>query len=336
MNTTGKRLIETHPAARRLLARAFAHGKLAHAYLFAGPEGAGKRTLARQLAAALVCAERTFPACGRCEACRRVEAGKHPDVIELMPENIRTYAIVQVRDLIARLQIHSYEDGYKVVIIANADRLLREDAQNAFLKTLEEPPSNTALILTAANLPRLLPTIISRCQLLRLGPLPTAVVKQLMQAERNLPEEEAALVAEFASGNAVKALDLELDFVIKFRRELLRRVVELDGEDRIALLDLAEQVAQADYPTEAVLDLVGGFYHDVLYLKLGRDDIRNRDLLEAAAREARRLSLGRIVARIEMALEARRRALGNANPRINWEIMLMSLKGIEGAGLHPT
>lgn len=323
--------LDIHAGASRLLARAFAAGKLSHSYLIAGPEGAGKKTLALRLAASLVCAERRFPPCGRCPGCRKVERGEHPDVHRLELEG-RSYKIDEVRELITKLQLHSYEGGWKAAVIADVDRLMRDDSQNAFLKTLEEPPADTALILTCNNLQRVLPTIISRCQLLRLGPMPREAVRQLV-GQRGIGEAEAALVAEFASGNAKKALEMDLPFVFDFRRQLLGKIAAINREDRLAMLEFAEVLAKTDHPQEAVLDLVAGFYDDVLYLKLGRDDIRNRDLIDLVAREARQLDVTAILEKIEAVLAARGRALGNARPQINWEILIMTLKGVEGAAI---
>jgi len=323
--------LDIHTGATRLLARAFAAGKLSHSYLIAGPEGAGKKTLALKLAAATACAERRFPPCGRCPSCRKVERGEHPDVHRLEPEG-RSYKIDDVRDLIVKLQLHSFEGGWKAAVIADVDRLMLESSQNAFLKTLEEPPSDTVLVLTCVNLQRVLPTIISRCQLLRLGPMPREAVRQLV-GQRGLTASEATLVAEFAHGNARKALEMDLPFVFDFRRQLLEKLAGISREDRLAMLEFAEVLAKTDHPQEAVLDLVAGFYDDVLYLKLGRSDLRNRDLIDLVAREARQLDVITVLEKIEAVLAARGRALGNARPQINWEILIMTLKGVEGAAI---
>ena len=322
---------EIHSLVDRLLAQASASGKMPHAYLIAGPEGSGKKTLARRLAASFFCVEKRFPPCGKCSGCRKVEAEQHADLHFLVAEG-RSYKIDDVRLLIARLHLHSYEGGWRVAILANIDQTMREDSQNTFLKTLEEPPADTALILTCVNLQRVLPTIISRCQLLRLGPMPREAIRQLVR-QRGLGEDDAALVTEFAQGNGAKALELDLGFVLGFRRQLLEKMVGIEPDDRIGMLDFAEELSKKEYPQEAALDLVAGFYDDVLYLKLGREDIRNRDLRELAAREARRLTVTGIVDKIETVLSARRRALGNARPQINWEILIMTLKGVEGAAI---
>ncbi len=320
---------QSHHNARKLLARSIANDRLAHAWLFAGPDGAGKRTLAGLFGRALLCERKSMPPCDACPACRRAGAGSHPDmsVIEAEGRNIK---IAAVRELVERLQYHSYEGGFKVGIIVEAERLT-ENAMNAFLKTLEEPPDNTVLVLTTSNMNRILPTIISRCQVLRLGPLSDRAVAELIRAERGLEGDKAELLAGLARGNARRALDMDLDFVVDFRKRLIEKILGLDAENAEELLDFAEDIAKAPYPAEEVLDLVAAFYRDVLHVKLGESDIINSDLEVEAKTEARRNTAEEILQNLEALREARARIMANANPRLNWEILTMSLKRVEGA-----
>ena len=322
-------MIETHSAPRRLLARAMSNGRLAHAYLLEGPEGAGKRTLAFEFAASLVCEKRLFPPCRGCGSCRRVLNGTHPDVIRVEAEG-RNIKIEDIRNLSSRFRLHSFEGGYKIGIIPEAE-LMNEASQNAFLKTLEEPPADTVLIMTTTNLVRLLPTIISRCQVMRLGPLPDRVIVELLKEERGLDDEQAGLVAALAQGNARKALDMELDFVVGFRKELVKALLKLSTDNFTEMLHFAESASKCEHPMEAVLDLLSGFYRDVLYYKLGIKRLQNQDLEPEIAGQAQQGGIGAVLNQMEMIHQARLRALGNANPRLNWELLTMALAGVEGA-----
>ncbi len=324
----------THQAARRLLKSAIDKGKLSHAYLFAGPEGCGKRTLAMEFASSLLCERGAFPPCLSCGACKRVMAGTHPDAAIVSAEG-RSIRIDHVRELSERLHLHSFEGGYKVGVIVRAERMT-EQAQNAFLKTLEEPPPYTLLVMTGTNLNRVLPTILSRCQVLRLGPLPEAVISQMVQKERGLPADQAALLAALSQGNAKRALNMDLEFVIEFRKTMISELLDMDAEDRIKMLDYAERMSRASQPSEELFDLLSGFYRDVLHKKLGEDNLWNRDFAGEVQKEARRNSLNKILSRIRSVHEARIRAVeNNANPRLNWEILTMCLKDVEGAGMTP-
>ncbi|MFO8056452.1 MAG: DNA polymerase III subunit delta' [bacterium] len=325
--------VQTHNTIRKLLARALREEKICHAYLVAGPEGCGKRTMARELATALVCERRTFPPCGRCGPCRRVSAGNHPDVTQVEPET-RNILIRQIRELAGRLHYHSFEGGYKAGIIPDCE-MMTEKAQNAFLKTLEEPPADTVLILTTTNLSKVVPTIQSRCQIVRLGPLPTSLIKELVEKQRGLSPEDAELVACLAQGNARRALDMDLSLVVDSRKELLKKLISIEPDDRVGMLNFAESLAKDDLPQDFLLDLLAGFYLDVLYVKLGKTNIRNRDLLEEAGRQARKTPLQTIISRVEYAQRARDRIyLYNSNPRLTWEVLTMSLLGLEGAKVN--
>jgi DNA polymerase III subunit delta' len=325
--------IEVHSRARRLLARALTQGRLAHSYLLAGPEGAGKRTLARSFAEALLCERRSFPACGKCAACGRVMTNRHPDLHWVEPEG-RNVKIDSVRELCGKLTLHSFEGGTKVGIIVEAERMTVE-AQNAFLKTLEEPSADTVLMLTTSNLSRLLPTTISRCQVVRLGPMPDAVIARLLVSERGLAPETARLVAALAQGNARRALELDLAFVIEFRRQMVQRLLTLAKDDRPGLLRFAEDLSKLSQSSEEVLDLLAGFYRDALLLSLGRTELQNHDLQAEALALARTATVPAILRDLQTIQQARLRAVGNANSRINYEILTMSLKGMEGAEITP-
>jgi len=322
-------MIEVHAQKRRLLKRALSADKLPHAYLFAGPEGSGKRTMARELAMALLCEKGAFPPCLACGPCRRVEGGSHPD-FHLVEADGKTITIKSIRELSARLNYHGFEGGARVGVVPEAERM-KVETQNAFLKTLEEPPAGATLILTTNNPGRILPTIISRCQTLRFGPMPKPALVELVIEERGLDSGRAGLVAAIAHGNARKALAMDLDFVIDFRKQTLERLYELGAEDLAGLLDFADQLAKAPYPVEDTLDLIAGYYLDALHQKLGIGEINNQDLDRMIDGEARAGSVEKLLNRLESVHGARLRAAGNANQRLNWEILAMALKDVKGA-----
>lgn len=166
--------LKNQKAVAEQLRRSLEHGRLAHGYLFAGPRGNGKETVARTLAKALNCPKKTHDCCpegaGECDSCRRVDEGTHPDVYWVRPESkSRRIQVDQMRDFMKTVNLRSSTGGVKVGIIVDAD-CMNEEAGNAFLKTLEEPPSQTVIILLSSEPQRLLPTVLSRCLKIVFGP----------------------------------------------------------------------------------------------------------------------------------------------------------------------
>lgn len=186
------------PRAAAFLSRATAAGSVAHAYLFVGPTGTGKKTAAFALACSLVC---PHGGCGACAACRRVRAGVHPDVHVLSPEGVAGYLIEQVRDLVHDVNLSPVEARRKVYVLQDADRL-RSEAANALLKTLEEPPADVVIVLLAADYDDVPPTIASRCQVVKFAPVPVSRAVAVL-VEQTGAEESEARAALAAVGGAI-------------------------------------------------------------------------------------------------------------------------------------
>ncbi|GAB4300809.1 MAG: hypothetical protein Kow0090_16330 [Myxococcota bacterium] len=194
--------------------------RLSGAYLFVGPPGVGKFTTARLIAAALLCRSGKFPPCGECISCRKVEHLNHPDVIYLEPRGAEI-RIDDVRETNRLLLLKPFESDYKVAIVDSAEKFRRE-AANAMLKTLEEPPTNTVIILVAASTAALLPTIVSRSQIIRFNALDDETLAAWLKKKRNLTEDDARFLAKLASGSPGKA-----DAMIRNRKlEDLKEQVE--------------------------------------------------------------------------------------------------------------
>ena len=167
--------LQDYPAIAEQLRRSLERGRLAHAYLLIGPRGTGKEAVAQTLAQALNCLEQEHDACGRCDSCRRIAAGNHPDIHWVRPESkSRRITVGQLREFEQAVNFKAGTARVKVGIVVDAD-CLNEEASNAFLKTLEEPPAQTIIILLTAEPQRLLPTILSRCLRITFGPVAGAV-----------------------------------------------------------------------------------------------------------------------------------------------------------------
>jgi len=213
-----------------LLSRAIAHGTLPPSLLLAGPAGVGKRRVATAVAAAVNClqprqsAEHERDACGECAACRKIERGVHPDVILVEPGDTGTIKIEQVRDVIDRAGYRPFEGRRRAVIIDEADATVPA-AQNALLKTLEEPPSASIFLLVSSLPDALLPTVRSRCPRLRFGPLSAAEVAAVLVRDHDYAESEAQAAAADADGSVGRALSAEAADLTE-ARAVAQRILE--------------------------------------------------------------------------------------------------------------
>ncbi|MCF6283648.1 MAG: DNA polymerase III subunit delta' [Candidatus Hydrogenedentes bacterium] len=193
---------------RRLLRNILQQNRVPNGLLFWGPEGVGKQFAAIELAKALNCTEGKGDACDQCLSCRKIMSGNHPDVKIVAPSGKVRNINVDTIDFITELSAYRpFQSEWRIVIVQDADRM-RADAQNHFLKTLEEPPSKTAFILQTAFPQHLLPTIRSRCQAVRFGSLQPATVARILQREHSLDDKAAHAIALVSQGQASRALDL--------------------------------------------------------------------------------------------------------------------------------
>jgi DNA polymerase-3 subunit delta' len=188
--------------------RAAARGRLAHAYLVVGPDGVGKSYFAWELAKALLCDSppNKLEACDHCVACRLVDAGTHPDLFAVgRPEDKQEFPIAVVRELCANLAMKPARGRRKIAIVEDADDFSDESA-NCFLKTLEEPPPGSVLILLATSAESQLPTIRSRCQIIRIGPLPAETVRELLARDEVLNAESVQRLSRLGHAGIAREL----------------------------------------------------------------------------------------------------------------------------------
>jgi len=312
------------------LKRDLARDRLAHAYLFVGPEGVGKATVARLLGAATLCREpeESERPCGKCLACGKIQRSNHPDFHVVAPaEGKRWIRIDQIRELQAALALRPFEADRRVVIIDCAESM-NESAQNAFLKTLEEPPPGTLIVMVAPGAHHLLPTIVSRCRIERLGPLKTEHIVKIMIEERGLDEEHASLVAGLSAGSVGTALAMDSDFAQRIRPAILRRVADISMSKDIDPEKILGVTKQLDMLGDDSLALIRIMLTDVASKKMGRGRISNFDMSDLIDQLAQRWSAQDIVVRFDRTLEAQAGLARNLNRALVFENLLLSF--VEG------
>lgn len=216
--------IRDQAVAVRLLRNIAARGRVPHGLLFHGPAGVGKYTTAMALAKAVNCREGGGDACGKCLSCRKIDAGNHPDVRIVSPAGKTRIINKETLDFVTDLSTYRpFEGQWRVFVFEDVERM-NETAQNHFLKTLEEPPSNTLFILCTQFPRRLLPTIRSRCQLVRFGTLRPETVTALLMKHREIAADVAPAIAAISQGQMSRALNLvdtdKRDIVLDLTRRL--------------------------------------------------------------------------------------------------------------------
>jgi DNA polymerase-3 subunit delta' len=337
-----------HDWAVKLLQSHITNDRVRHAYLFTGPAGIGKRTLAIRFAKALSCTNppATAEYCGACRACTLIEEGTFPDIhIVSTEEHERTLKVDQIRGLQRKVSLSPYEGKYHVALLLRFHRAT-EQAANALLKTLEEPPPQVIMLLTAESSDSLLPTIVSRCEVLPLRLLSVPQLESELESRigelKNADLQNAGLIAGLSAGRPGYALHLAQDQSgLKKRDDRIKELLSVLGSDRIARFEFVEawdrslrrkfdKLDQRRLESIAVLELWLGFWRDVLLSALeARDPESNPDRLLEIQQIAGDIGSNEIVnalMSIEQSIEAIHK---NANLRLALETLMIDLPAIK-------
>ena len=318
-----------HERPKRFLQAALRSGRLAHALLFHGEEQIGKLLTARVLAQAVNCEADLPPdppdACGACRSCHQIETGSHPDVTILTATSGKGET-ESAREIESRFIYRPLIGRLKIVILDNAD-LLRREAANALLKTIEEPPPDSLIILVSSRPEALLPTIRSRCQEIRFAPLALDVVDAAVRRRRGLTEKDARFLAIVSGGRLGMALEADPEALRAERAEFLRLVSPETMESISGLLSVCETVGKSDR-AEASLGWLAAWFRDLVIVKVGGDCARllNADRLEELEALAARLKV-ETIADLAAYVESMHRGLErNLNKQLMLEGLLLRLR----------
>lgn len=344
----------------QILSRAIEHDRLAHAYLFTGPEGVGKSALAFWTAQSILCEQQQDRPCGNCGNCHRVATFSHPDVRLIFPAP-KSMSVDDERDILDRLARNLYGDKqsgdnpvisidrirelrritkikptgkYRIIVLSDADRMTME-ASNSLLKILEEPPESTYLILTSARPNTLLPTILSRCQEIRFGLLPESEIQEQLITKHDLDPERARLISRIAQGSYGHALNW-LDHDVQTLREEALEALRSCFKDPLSQITLIEKLVQThDKQTlNRLLGLIQIWLRDALLLRQsdgGNDEqieyqIVNIDQLDTLIRFVKVFDHIDFDALFTELDTAKTRIQRNVNIQLIFTVLLLNLK----------
>ena len=318
-----------HEKIKEHLQKAIGYQRVSHAYILSGEEGMGRKTIAKAFAMTLLCEKHGTEPCMECHSCKQFLSGNHPDVIWVTHEKTASIGVddvrIQINDTVS---IRPYSSPYKIYLVDEAEKMTVQ-AQNALLKTIEEPPSYAVILLLTTNPDAFLPTILSRCVQLKLKPLRDSVVKEYLIQSLKEEETQAEIYAAFARGNLGKAIHLadSEEFKVMYN-EILHLLKHLKEMDISELLDYIRKLKEDNLDLHDCLDFMQMWYRDVLMYKTTKDInlLIFKDEFSTVKNIAALSGYEGLEKILEAIDKARVRLDANVNMELVMELMLLTMK----------
>ena len=303
--------------------------QVSHAYIMNGERGAGKKLLAYLFAMTLLCEEGGEEPCNTCHSCRQAETGNHPDIIRVTHEKPNSISVDDIREQVNNtIMIKPYQGPYKVYIIDHAD-LMTPQAQNALLKTIEEPPQYAVLMLLTENAEALLPTINSRCVMLRLRYIKDKLIKKYLMESLKVPDYKADLCTAFAQGNMGHAIMLaNSEHFNEIREEAVHLLKHIQEMELSEIVQAINHITVYKLEIEDYLDVIMVWFRDVLLYKATRDmdTVVFKDQIDDIREQARKSSYEGIQLIISSLDKAKARLKANVNFDLVMELLFLTMK----------
>lgn len=304
---------------------------VSHAYILNGERGSGKKLLANLFAMSLQCQDRQEDgeACGKCQSCRQALSGNQPDIIRVSHEKPNTISVDDIRVQINNdIVIRPYSSRYKIYIIPDAD-LMTVQAQNALLKTIEEPPEYAVIMLLTENAETLLPTIRSRCVMMKLRNIKDQLVRKYLMEQMEIPDYKADVCVAFAQGNMGKAIMLATsEHFNEIKEEAVHLLRNIDEMSVSELMDAVKRCMTYKLEIGDYLDIIAIWYRDVLIYKATKnvDRVVFSDQLRYIKARASKSSYEGIENILDALEKAKARIKANVNFELTMELLLLTIK----------
>lgn len=318
-----------HKDILKYISSAVENNRVSHAYILNGERGSGKKMLANLFAMTLLCETGDNEPCGKCHSCKQAESGIHPDIIRVTHEKPNSISVDDIRTQVNNtVDIKPYQGPYKVYIIPQAD-MMTPQAQNAILKTIEEPPSYAVFLLLTENAETLLPTINSRCVMLKLRNIKDTLIKKYLMENLEIPDYKADMCTAFAQGNMGRAIMLaNSDHFNEIREEavqLLKHISEMELNEIVAAV---KNISVYKLEITDYLDIIMIWYRDVLLYKATKeiDKVVFKDQLQSIKEQARKSSYEGIELILESLEKAKARLKANVNFDLVMELLFLTIK----------
>ncbi|HZJ83904.1 MAG TPA: DNA polymerase III subunit delta' [Clostridia bacterium] len=303
-------------------------GRIVHSYIFTGPKGVGKTTMSNFFAKAILCLDKEVRPCNKCLSCRQFESGNHPDLTRISSEN-KSIKVDSIRGMRGDIGIKPFQGEWKVYIIEKGDTM-NTQAQNALLKTLEEPPEYAIIIILSNELTGLLPTIVSRCQHMRVPRLSHKDVAGIIQKRTEIPFDEALVFSKLSQGIPGKGLEIaESQEYHMLRDQSLSIIEDLAGTTLVGVFEHVDFFQDNREDIMNILDMLELWMRDILIIKAthNKDILINIDKLDRLKSLSSTFTIEDIQCIIENIGKSKTMLMSNVNFQFTIENLLINIQG---------